>query len=133
MNATPAPSPLSRRSKGFSLVEVLTVVAVIGILAAVSIPILHRFLDGARIPKAMRNAQNLASLAAAASASGATLDTTSIDTLLTQLTSGQVNGSGSMSSTSVRSSALSREDVNEAKTHLVLGADGVLVYDGQFH
>jgi prepilin-type N-terminal cleavage/methylation domain-containing protein len=56
---------------GFSLVELLIVIAVIGIIAAIAIPSISGINDAAKKAKAQRNAQNLASTYAAAVAAGA--------------------------------------------------------------
>lgn len=56
--------------KGFSLVEMLVVIAVIGIIAAIAVPNIGRINDSATDAKARRNAQNLASIFASAQAAG---------------------------------------------------------------
>ena len=60
---------------GFSLVEMLVVIAVIGIIAAIAVPTIGNITSQANIAKAKRNAQNLASVAASAVAAGSTLAT----------------------------------------------------------
>lgn len=61
---------LKARKGGFSLVEMLVVIAVIGILAAIAVPNIGRINDAANESKDRRNAQNLASVAGAAQAAG---------------------------------------------------------------
>ncbi len=56
--------------KGFSLVEMLVVIAVIGIIAAIAVPNVARINDRAKEAKNMRNAQNLASVYSSAAAAG---------------------------------------------------------------
>jgi type IV pilus assembly protein PilA len=60
----------SRLSKGFSLVEMLVVIAVIGIIAAIAVPNIGRINDSAKDATYRRNAQNLASVFASAQAAG---------------------------------------------------------------
>ncbi|MBV6501720.1 MAG: hypothetical protein CJBNEKGG_04238 [Prosthecobacter sp.] len=65
------PSPTSRRSDGFSLMELLLVIALIGILSNIALFALSGTSSKVDIVKNKRNAQTIASLAAAASAAGA--------------------------------------------------------------
>lgn len=55
---------------GFSLVEMLVVIAVIGIIAAIAVPNIGRINDAAREAKDRRNAQNISSVYASALAAG---------------------------------------------------------------
>ena len=63
-------------NKGFSLVEMLIVIAVIGIIAAIAVPNIGKINDSAKAAKARRNAQNIASVFSSAQAAGLDFTTT---------------------------------------------------------
>lgn len=63
-------NPIKSVKKGFSLVEMLVVIAVIGIIAAIAVPNIGRINDAAKDSTYRRNAQNLASVFASAQAAG---------------------------------------------------------------
>jgi type IV pilus assembly protein PilA len=64
---------LTSRKAGFSLVEMLVVIAIIGIIAAIAIPNIGSINKSARYATAQRNAQSVASVMNAAIAAGGSL------------------------------------------------------------
>lgn len=84
---------------GFSLVEMLVVIAIIGIIAAIAIPNIGNINDSAKQATAQRNAQSVASVMNAAIAAGYEPAWSTIDDVLTSAqgdtvkpTSGPFNG-----------------------------------------
>jgi prepilin-type N-terminal cleavage/methylation domain-containing protein len=81
---------------GFSLVELLVVIAVIGIIAAIAIPNISSITASATDSKIQRNAQQIVSVynsAMAAGYAGAATETAAI----TAIEGGTVTGTGNMS------------------------------------
>ncbi|MGY8644404.1 MAG: type II secretion system protein [Verrucomicrobiales bacterium] len=60
----------NKLSAAFSLVEMLVVIAVIGVITAIAVPQIANINSKARAGKDRRNAQNIASVVAAAQAAG---------------------------------------------------------------
>lgn len=117
-------------AQGFSLVEMLVVIAVIGVIAAIAIPQIGGINAGANTAKNQRNAQSLVSVYAAATAAGASFTAQTEDGIVTDLTTTGVAVKGGAFDGKVFSvPGMSNDDIGEAKKFIKYDADlATLVY-----
>ncbi len=108
---------------GFSLVEMLVVIAVIGIIAAIAVPTIGSITSQANTNKAKRNAQNLASVYSSAVAAGASFTGTTSSELSWQLVEGVV-GADSFSTTNFQVPNMAAAEITNAGAYLEYVAKG---------
>ena len=124
---------LLKKNAGFSLVEMLVVIAVIGIIAAIAVPNIGRINQAADESKDMRNAQNLASVCAAAQAAGKDfVSGTDVSATVDNIVSGAtINAPGNpFNTTFFGVPNLSDAEQSGAESYLGLDND-MLTYDAQ--
>lgn len=117
-----------KHSKGFSLVELLVVIAVIGVIAAIAIPAMSNVFTNSREAKARKNAQNIASTYSAARAAGVSFTGTTAAAIATELNTG-VEGKGTFKGSKFQV-LLDTKERDAAVTYLGTPADGILPYTG---
>jgi type II secretory pathway pseudopilin PulG len=97
----------------------LVVIAIIGIMGAIAIPVFNPIRENAKINKSQRNAQTLAATAGAAQAAGVVLDLSSIDAAVAQLKGG-VNGSGMFRTSTFQVAPFTLEEIDEFRPYLTI-------------
>jgi len=118
------------KAAGFSLVELLVVIAVIGIMAAIAIPMISNINANATTAKNKRNAQQLASTYGAATAAGATVTGATPLAIAATLKSGVSGPSGSQFQNTKFQVSLGAAEITAAAPYLTFdAATNVLTYD----
>ena len=118
---------IARRRGAFSLVEILVVVAVIGLIAAIAVPTIANITSTADEESAKRNAQSICALHNGARAAGIEFATGSeseiIDALMAGVSGGDVDGS------EFKLSGLSVEEKAQAMLYCDFdSAHGLMIY-----
>ena len=118
-----------KHPSGFTLVEMLIAIAVIGVMAAIGIVNMMGIRDSANISKDRRNAQNAATLYASARAAGATFSSPPMDKtgIVNELIVGK-NGSGLMRSVIFQLPGMSAREADSLTRFLEFNAEIGIIY-----
>jgi type IV pilus assembly protein PilA len=112
-----------KANQGFSLVEMLVVIAVIGVIAAIAIPSIGSINASAKTAVAERNAQSVMSVYQSGLAAGATwTPVTDAASLITAVVKGTL-GTGAFSSTNFQVPGMSAGDQSDIVTGAYISKD----------
>ncbi len=104
------------KERGFSLVEMLVVIAVIGIIAAIAVPSIGAISGQANTAKAKRNAQTIASLYNASRGVGAAYASTDTSNIIDELVVGK--SGPELAGTEFKISSMSDEEKTAAMAYV---------------
>lgn len=103
---------------GFSLVELLTIIAILGLLAAIMIPNIAATNESARNTVARRNAQNLASIYSCGEIAGVDWGASDVASATTNVLAGKAAGDGAFAGKVFKAAGLKPEDLTLAQRYL---------------
>lgn len=116
-------------SRGFSLVEMLTVISVIGIIASIAIPNIGSISNSAKTATRQRNGQSIVSMFAAGQAAGVTWAGATRNALVGSVISGQAPTDGAFSGKTFRVPNITGTELTATYPYIGIDGDGNLFYD----
>lgn len=125
MKRTPHPHAFPPR--GFSLVEALVTIAVIGVIVSIAIVSLDTYGEATQDAQRHRNAQNIVGVFEAGRAAGVQWDTSSLDAALKDVVRGKTVETGILRGNHFAFPEPDSKAVGSAKKHIRL-EDGRLTY-----
>jgi prepilin-type N-terminal cleavage/methylation domain-containing protein len=103
---------------GFTLVELLTVLAILGILASIVLPNIAATNEAARNTVARRNAQNLASVYSCGQIAGVNWEATDVASATTTILEGKAAGDGAFAGKVFKAAGMKASDLAHAQRYL---------------
>lgn len=116
-------------SRGFSLVEMLTVISVIGIIASIAIPNIGSISDSAKTATRQRNGQCIVSMFSAGQAAGVIWTGSTRNALVSSVITGQSPTDGAFSGKIFRVPNITGAELTATYPYVGRDSDGNLFYD----
>ncbi len=120
--------PTTRR-KGFTLVELLTVIAIIGIVAAVAIPNMCNITGSSQTARDQRNAQNIVNTYSSGTAMGIVWTGTDRNSKIASVVAGQTAVGGVFNGNVARAPGIDGSVLTATYPYIGYTSGGDLVYD----
>jgi prepilin-type N-terminal cleavage/methylation domain-containing protein len=121
--------PKNMLQQGFSLVEMLIVIAIIGIIAAIAIPNIGSINAAATTAKNQRNAQSVVSIFTGGAAAGVVWTTTTRDAAVASVIAGGSPTTGAFAGKNFSVPEITGADITGLYPYVGQSADGSLFYD----
>lgn len=103
---------------GFSMVELLTIIAILGLLATIMIPNIAETNESARNTVARRNAQNLASIFSCGQIAGVNWEASDVATATTNVLAGKAASDGAFAGKVFKAAGMKPADLAQAQRYL---------------
>jgi prepilin-type N-terminal cleavage/methylation domain-containing protein len=118
MKASQPKSTHGARATGFSLVELLSVLAIIGVLSGLILPHIADANEAAKNSVARRNAQNLASIFTCGQVAGVNWEADSVETAVANVFAGKTAGDGAFAGKIFKVATIPASDLPNAIRYL---------------
>lgn len=118
-----------KRSRGFSLVEMMVVIAVIGVIAAIAIPNIGSIGSSAKVASSQRNAQSIVSMYQYGTSAGIVWSGSSRNEKIQSIITGTTPSDGAFQGQTFRVPTMSDADQKAAYPYIGYDANGDLFYD----
>ena len=129
MKASQPKSTHHARATGFSLVELISVLAIIAVIASLILPHIADANEAAKKSVARRNAQNLASIFTSGQAAGVNWEANSVEAAVANVFAGKTAGDGAFAGKVFKIATIPASDLPNAIRYLSWDSDSnTLIY-----